>query len=373
MIRMQRTFHAIPGLPPKAAAVLAVPLLAGIVACHRAEQHVAEPLPPVRAEVAVAERRNVPQRHELQGTVEAEQKSAIATRMMAAVTAVHVEAGDAVRRGQTLVEVAPQVAESGVAQARGALAQAESALALARRNHERYRALAEADAASQLELDVARMQQEQAQGAVEQARAALAAASDLAGDTRLVAPFAGRVASRMVDVGDLAAPGRPLVVIESAASRRLVLTVPESLLARSPLAVGDLLPVRLDARPDEAIEGRVALIGAGSDPGTHSVRVEVELLGPADVPTGSAGRAWLDAGERDAVLAPRAAVMTRGGLELVAVVSPEGESATRVVTTGAVSGDQVEILSGLDGGESLVVGLPAPPPTGSPIERVTGR
>ncbi|HVS13080.1 MAG TPA: efflux RND transporter periplasmic adaptor subunit [Thermoanaerobaculia bacterium] len=375
MIRMLHGFRSRLSPRSRVAVVLLSLPLAGAGGCHRAEEHSAEPLPPVRAELAVAERRIVPERLELQGVVEAEQRSAIATRVMAAVTAVYVDVGDVVRRGQSLVEVAPQMTESGVAQAQGALAQAESALALARRNHERYRALAEVDAASELELDVARMQQEQAEGAVEQARAALAGARDLAGDTRLVAPFAGRVASRMADVGDLAAPGRPLVVIESAASRRLVLAVPESVLARSSPAVGDLLPVSLDARPGATLEGRVVLIAAGADPGTHAVRVEVELTGPSgsEVPTGSAARAWLETGAREIVLVPRAVVMTRGGLELIAVVTPEGLTSTRVVTTGAEFDDSVEILSGLDGGESLIVGLAAPPPAGSPIEGAPGR
>ena len=101
---------------------------------------------------------------------------------------------------------------------------------------------------------MARMQYEQAKGAVEQATGAVEAASSVAKESRVVAPFAGRVAKKMVEPGDLAAPGRPLVMIESTAGRRLVLSVPESIVAASKLAVGRDAPrdARRDARRDAA-------------------------------------------------------------------------------------------------------------------------
>lgn len=326
---------------------------------------------PVRARTEVAERREVAETIELQGTVEAERKSSLAARVMATVSSVPVEEGDRVTPGQTLLTLDAGTSEAQVAQARGAVAQAEAALALARRNHERFEALAAEDAASELEADMARSQLRQAEGAVEQARAALAAASDVAGDTRLTAPFAARVADRLVDPGDLAAPGRPLIVLESEASRRLVVAVPESAFSRAGLQLGDSVAVAIDARPGLSLRGTVAVIGAGADPSTHAVRVEI-LLPAEGIATGAAGRAWLPVGRRDAVVAPADAVMRRGGLERVVVVTAEGTTATRIVTTGDSFDGAVEVLSGLDGGETLLLGLAAPPPTGSPVEAVSG-
>ena len=123
----------------------------------------------VRARLATVERLETPQLVELYGTVEAERTAAISTRVMAMVKAVGVRAGERVRRGQLLLEIDPQTSQGQLSQARGGLAQAQAALTLAERNFARYQALSAADAASDLELDMARMSYERAQGAVEQA------------------------------------------------------------------------------------------------------------------------------------------------------------------------------------------------------------
>ncbi len=278
------------------------------------------------------------------------------------VTAVHVDLGDEVRAGQLLLSIDPSAAEGQVAQARGAQAQAEAGLALAQRNFERYQALAATHSASELELDLARTQLDQARGAVEAARGAVEAARSVARESRVVAPFAGRVAARLVDVGDLAAPGRPLVMIESTRGRRLVVSVPETLARGTALATGAAIAVTLDAALDRGeIAGRVAEISPGPDPGSHSYTVKIDL--PLDdVPAGAAGRAYFPApagpGQRDAVRVPRAALIESGGLTLIVVRNAEGRAESRVVTVGAIDADgRAEILSGLAGGESVVVGL----------------
>jgi RND family efflux transporter MFP subunit len=326
---------------------------------------------PVRAVVARAERQTVAQRVELSGTVEADRQAAVSSRVMATVTAVHVQAGDRVAVGQPLVEIDPQTAQGQEAQARGALAQAQAGLALAERNHERFKALAASGSASELELDLARMQHEQARGAVEQAGGAVAAAASVARESRVVAPFAGRVAARLVEVGDLAAPGRPLVMVESAVGRRLVLAVPERVKAAGAVAVGTVLPVRIDLLAERGeLEGRVVEVAAGADPASHTFRVEVQLP-VGDLPSGIAGRGWIPVGERQVVAVPRAALIERGGLTLVAVRDAEGRARSRAVTVGsALPGEWVEVLSGLAGGEDVLLGLSLPPADGAPVEEV---
>lgn len=330
-----------------------------------------ETAPPLRAVTAVAQRLTIERRVELNGRVEADRNAAVSARVLATVSVVHVAAGDAVRRGQLLLEIEGATAEGQVAQSRGAVAQATAALSMAERNHRRYEALAEKEAASQLEVDLARMQFEQARGAVEQAEGALAAARSVASDTRVTAPFDGKVVQRLVEVGDLAAPGRPLLLLESSASRRLAVAVPESV-ARG-IAVGDSVPVALDARPDLGrLLGTVVEMAPGSDPMSHSFAVKIEL--PAgDLASGAAGRAWLPAGERAAVVVPAAAVLRQGGLEIVVLADGDGRTASRVVRTGEERPDgSVEILSGLSGGETLLVGLSEVPKAGRPVQEVAG-
>jgi RND family efflux transporter MFP subunit len=329
-------------------------------------------LPPIAVRVAVAERVIADRRTELAGTVAAEKTAAVSSRVMAMVTAVHVEMGDEVRAGQTLLAIDPSAAQGQVAQARGALAQAEAGLTMARRNLERFQALAATQSASELELDSARMMFEQAQGAVEQAKGAVAAAQSVARESTVVAPFAGRVASRLVEVGDLVAPGRPLVMLESRAGRRLVVAVPETVAQAAALKPGDPLAVSLDAQPALGeLAGRVAEVSPGPDPLTHAymVKVDLPIAEPTAIAAGSAGRAFLPLGRREAIRLPRETLIESGGLTLVVVRDEQGRAQSRVVTTGDVAADgRVEILSGLAGGETVALGLTAAPPAGSRLE-----
>jgi RND family efflux transporter MFP subunit len=326
---------------------------------------------PLRARVAMVEKQEQPQLVELQGSVEAGSASTISARVLATVTALHAEVGQAVRKGQLLASIDPQVAEGQVSQAQGALAQAQAAEALAKRNFERYQGLLETKAASQLEVDMARTQYERARGAVEQAKGAVAAASSVAADSRVSAPFAGRVAQRLVDVGDLAAPGRPLFVVESAQGRRLRVAVPESVMARAALAVGDALPVAIDSRPDLGrLTGSVIERTPGADPMSHSYVVKVSLP-LADLATGTSGRTWIPSGQREVVSVPSEAVLTYGGLNYVVLRDAAGKTSSRVVTEGdAIGASAVEILSGLDGGETVLLGLDSLPEAGRPVQAV---
>ena len=323
----------------------------------------------VEAELARVERTEAPTLIELFGTVESEKTAAISARVMAMVTAMRVRTGDAVRKGQLLLEIDPQAARGQLSQAQGALAQARAALTLAERNLERFEGLAAADAAAELELDMARMQYEQARGAVEQAEGAVAAASSVAADSRVVAPFPGRVVRTMVEVGDLAAPGRPLLVLESEGSRRLALTVPESVMARAGLAIGDSLETRIDARADLGpIPATVVEMAPGADPASHSFAVKLDLPA-AGVPSGASGRARIEIDRRPVVAVPASAVLRRGGLSLVVVRDAEGRAASRIVTVGdSLADGRIEVLSGLAGGETVALGLSSVPPAGARLE-----
>lgn len=333
----------------------------------------AEPVT-IRARLGVAQRVDRVEAIEVRGRVLATQSAAVSARVMASVVAVKVQRGDDVAAGAVLVEIDPGTAAGQVSQATGALAQAEAAASLARRQVERFEALARDNAASALELDVARADLARAEGAVEAARGAVSASRSIAADTRLRAPFAGRVAAVLVEAGDLAAPGRPLVQIESAGARRFAAGVPESVV----LELGSTVGVLIDQRPDLGLlEGRVVELAPGLDPGSFTRSVEVELA-TDDLPVGAGGRLIVAQGTRSVVEVPADAIVRRGGLELVVVRDAEGRAQGRTVRLGAVrlgaveagsGGDgRVEVLAGLTGGESLVLGLGALPPAGAVVE-----
>ncbi len=348
------------------AAGVAVAVLAGCAGpSSPSKKSSSSSLSPVSASTATVERASLPDRLTLYGTVTADRSASVSSRVTANVVAVPARVGQSVAAGDVLVEIDAATASGQVAQAKGALAQARAALSLAERNYERYKALAASGSASPLELDMTRMQYEQAKGAVQQGEGAVEAASSVARESRVTAPFAGRVSARLVEAGDLAAPGRPLVTVESATGRRLVVQVPAGTVAVSGLSLGKRLPVKIDGVAGD-VTGTVVEMSPGADPGSHTYTATLELSG-TPVATGLTGRALLDAAPRPSVLVPESAVLATGGVSLVAVKDEAGKARTRVVTTGAVSGGKVEILSGLSGGETVLVGLAAPPADGAPV------
>lgn len=325
----------------------------------------------VTVRLAAAERVTQAARTGFAGVVAADRSAAVSSRVMATVTAVHAQLGDSVTAGQPLLSIDAATAEGQVAQAEGALAQARAALTLAQRNFERFEALAATGSASELELDLARTQLDQARGAVQQAGGAVESAASVARESRVLAPFAGRVAARLAEVGDLATPGRPLLMLESGTGRRLVVQVPEQIAVAAQLASGDTVPVTLDARPELGeIAGRIVEISPGPDPVTHSYTVKLDLVG-AGVPiaAGAAGRAWLPSAAREVVLVPADAIVESGGLTMVVVRADDGRAQSRVVALGERRADgRVEVLSGLSGGERVALGLAAAPAAGTVLE-----
>ncbi len=324
-------------------------------------------LEPVKVELSEVQSITSSRPVEVRGLVQPVRRAFVSSRVSGPVVALHVASGDVVRQGDPLLDIQPQAIEGQVSQAAGAKAQAAAALALAERNFHRYEALHADKAVSDLELDMARKQYEEAQGAVKQAEGALSAANAIADEAVVKAPFAARVVETLVEVGDLAGPGRPLVRVESLKGRQLWLTVPEADIDR--FSAGDTVRVRLDSRPDlGTLEGTVDEIVPAADPATHSFTVKVGL-GQLDVAPGLAGRAEVAGGEVEMLLIPSSAVHQRGGLDLVVVRAADGTSRTRAVSLGQRMADgRVEVLAGLDAGEKVAVDIPGPVVDGTPLE-----
>ena len=348
------------------ATVTAISLSLAACGSHEAELAEAE-LAPVSVALASIERSTEAKAIEVRGTVQPTRQASLSSRVMGPVVAVKVRSGDKVRAGQTLVEIQAETSDGQLAQAGGALAQTKAALALAERNYTRFEALHAESAASDLELDMAKMQYEQAKGAVTQAEGAVQAATSVAAESVVKSPFAARVVRTRVEVGDLAAPGRPLVLVESREGQQIWLNVREADIQR--LAIGDELAVRIDARPElGSVTGTIREIEPSADSTTHTTTVKVDL-GQLQVPSGLSGRAAITGDAGDRLFAPSTAVHRRGGLELVVVRAADGTARTRAVTTGVELDDgRVEILSGLDENDQVATDLTAPVADGTPLE-----
>ncbi len=348
--------------------VVIVILLAGACSDDRPEP-AATALTPLKTQLVPVEVINEQRPIEVYGIVRPSRQVAVSSRVMGPVLAVAARPGDVVRQGQKLLEIQGEASDGQLAQARGGLAQAAAGLVLAERNFQRFEALHDEGAASELELDMARAQLEQARGAVGQAEGAVQAATSVADEAVVVAPFAGRVVERMVEVGDLVAPGRPLVRIEALAGQQIWLTVRAA--DRVRIAKSQPLEVSFDARPGlGTVTGVVQEIVPAADSATHTFTVKVGLDDLA-ISSGLGGRAVIPGDEVERLVVPGHTVHRRGGLELVVLCGTDGLARTRAVKTGKDLGQgRIEILSGLQAGEQVALDAPGPVADGTPVQEV---
>ena len=275
-------------------------------------------------------------RYRAAGTVRAARRAEVATRLMGRVESVRVRAGDRVRQGQLLLTVERASLTAAQQQAAAALDQAAATL---RRTERLY-----ADSAAPLvQLEAARTAHAQAQA---QARAVQA---DLA-YAEVRAPFAGVVATRMVDPGDQAAPGQPLLVVEDRTAREIVVTVPDEV--GEQLRAGQTAAVEIGAG-GRRVTARIEAVVPGADP--RSPTVEVRLSGPAGLAPGLAAVAELPAGGHSTLQVPASAIMRRGQLEGVYLFAPDSTLRLRWIRTGRERDSTIEVLSGLISGDLVAL------------------
>jgi RND family efflux transporter MFP subunit len=324
------------------------------------------PMETVRGLPVVQVRRApIPDAVEAVGSVRANQTAQLSAEIVATVRSVQTAEGKRVRRGEVLMVLDDAQQRAGAAQASAGAVAAQQQTAAAEANYglaqatlNRYQAMYEKKSVSPHEMDevqarskAAAAQRDAALAGHAQAVAGQAQARALLSYTRIRAPFDGVVTAKNVDPGALAAPGVPLLTVEDTSRFRLEAPVDESDLRF--VQLGGKVPVVIDALGEE-LPGTVLQIVPAADPASRSFTVKVELPRDPRLHSGLFGRARFPRGQRDAVVVPRAAVLDRGQLQGVYMVGADGRISLRFITLGQALGDQVEVLSGLSGGERVI-------------------
>lgn len=307
----------------KTTRLLALAIVAVALGCGRHTETLKDTGPAARVETVPVQLQQLPDTYEAVGTVRAKTSATVAAKVMAAVRAVAVRAGDPVTAGQVLAELDDRDlrAEFDRAQA----------------DFNRFKTLLDKEAATRAEFEAV-------QARYRVAEAALSYAT-------LTAPLAGVVTAKLCEPGDMAAPGRPLFVIEPTDAYRLEAQVPDRLAGA--VAVGQSWPVTVDAT-GETCAGTVAEIIPAADPASRSVTVKIDLACRQPLKSGLFGRAAVPVGQRAALLVPARAVRERGQLTYV-FVAQNGRAQMRLIKTGKNHGDRVEVLAGLQPGEQVIV------------------
>lgn len=292
------------------------------------------------------------------GSVQPRRRTEVSAQVLARILDVRVRPGDPVVPDQELVLLDSRELLAQQAEAQAAVAVAEADLVL--RKVDYARAQKERDGGVTSAADFARYE-----GAFRVAEAQVKRVKETVGRlavqltyTRIVVNTRGLVADRFADPGDIASPGKVLMVIYDPAELELHANVPESL--APDVREGQQLRVQIEAAGLKDAIGTVREVVPMAQPASRSVLVKVTLPRvPSAKPLlpGMFGRVGLPIGAVERLFVPRAAVRQLGQLDLVEVVGADGALNRRFVRVGPVVGARIEILAGLSEGEQ--VALPA--------------
>jgi len=327
--------------------VLPALLIAG---CGRQpESGDATPPPPATVRVQTIERRSRAATEEAVGTVRARLQAVLEAKVSGRIEQMLVVPGQQVKSGELLARIEAREVQARLDQVTAIRQQAESDL-------KRFAALLEQKILPQAEYDAAQSRFRVAEAAVKEVETML-------GYTRVLAPFDGVITRKLADVGDLAAPGRPLLELEDSRTLRLEADIPEAIIGK--LALGNRLPVRI-ATMEGNLEGVVSEIAPAADPGSRTSVVKLDLPHSSEIRAGQFGRVTVPVGSTSSLRVPASAVIRRGQMEMV-FVNREGRAQLRLVKTGRRVGDELELVSGVDPGEAVVVGNAAGLLDGQPL------
>jgi RND family efflux transporter MFP subunit len=293
---------------------------------------------PQDAELFAVKTEPLAPRVDVVGTVASELRVNLSARIPATVKEVFVSAGSAVKKGQPLVALDDREIREQAAAAEAHFKQAETEVNRTKRLFESQAATEQALTAAQSLYAVARAQLDRVKVMLTYAQ--------------VDSPLDGVVTDRRVEPGDLANPGQVLMAVYDPVNLQLEVPVPVRLLGKLP--VGQAVEVTLD-RSTRVYAGQVRQIVSEVDPLSRTQLVKVHMAGTdAGVLPGTFGRLWVADDAREAIMIPSAAIYSVGQIEMVQVVR-EGRAIRRSVRTGLRQGDFVEVLSGLSGGDAVLL------------------
>ncbi|MCX8084786.1 MAG: efflux RND transporter periplasmic adaptor subunit [Calditerrivibrio sp.] len=371
---------------------LSLILVAFVIACGGSKDEKKNQPQPQTHKVAFYQvtKEQVPVVREFSGTVSAEEMASIGPKVMGYITRINYAEGQSFKKGAVLVEISsPEIlekvkfAEATVAEAENAIAQGEIGLKLAQdqlrqaeaqyelaeKTYKRYKNLLTTESISKHEFDQVEAQYKVALEGKASAERAVKLAQErinqaktkknqaLAGKnealayssfTKIVAPFDGVVLEKLIDVGNLAAPGQPVIKIGS--NRNVIYAnISESMFGK--VKVGQQINVKSESL-NKDFTVKVLEISPNIDPATRNFKIK--LSSDKSLPVGAYVTISLHDGTKEGIFIPKKAIVTRG--QIVAVfVNNGGKADMRIIKTGEERDGKVEVLSGLSGNEKIVL------------------
>lgn len=293
------------------------------------------------------------QEYKVDGVVEARQQATLSAEVSGKIEAVNFDVDDFVEQGQVVLRIRDQEYVAQQLKARAAVDEANANLQDMQLEFKRNQGLRKQKLISQADFDKSRANLKAARARVASADANLTQADELLDHTVLRAPYSGVVVERHVEVGESTSPGQPIMTGYALGQLRVTANVPQSV-------IGGLRDHRLARvimlEDGHSIEVSKITIYPFANPQNHSFPVRLQLpemerrlypgmLVKVAITTGSAQR----------LVMPQQALVSRAEVNAVYVLDDDGKISFRQIRPGSRYGDQVEILAGLDAGETIAL------------------
>ncbi len=325
------------------------------LACHRGGQ-AQRTRPPPAVTVSSVETRDVPVEIRAPVDLRPIEQAEVGAKTLGYLDAVLVDRGDRVRRRQLVAVVRPSDLPDQLASARGALAQTQASVALARANKERAEALAPAGFVSEQELQQSQTSLETSEATFAAAQANVGALATRLGEMRIESPLDGVVSVRRLDPGALVGPSAgsgTILTVQKIDTLRVFVPVNERDVRL--LSVGQDAHVELDALPGRSVGGKVVRLSPAFDPVARTLDAEVQIPNPTGIlRPGMYGRAAIVTDvHRGALVVPASVVQISNDRQYVFVLN--GDRVKRVpIRTGVDGGDWLEVVAGLSASDEIV-------------------
>ncbi|MDD4946263.1 MAG: efflux RND transporter periplasmic adaptor subunit [Gallionella sp.] len=304
--------------------------------------------------VSTVQYREVAQTYSSEGLVEATRQSTVSAQIGGRIKEINFDVGDRVNKGQVILRIDEREAAQALAGSQAQVMQAQANAQNAKASYERSQQLFAQKFISQAALDKAQADYKvaMAQAAASQAGASQAS---LARDyTSVIAPYGGVVAARLVELGEMVMPGKPLMTGFDPSEMRVVVSVPQYKLTEIGVKPEVMVEVPSLNRWIKAASSTVQPL---ADARTHSTQVRVYL--PANEPgiyPGMFVRAHFVTGKAKKLVVPTSAVLHRGEVVAAYVVDEKNFVHLRQIRIGETAAEGwVEVLSGLKADERVAV------------------
>lgn len=298
-------------------------------------------------QVEVVKKEPIESFYETSADVKSKAVSVVSSMVMGKVTSIAVQDGDFVKAGQLLLTIDNRDMQYKAMGASKAVEMAKQNMQMAQKTYDRYKMLYDEQVITRQEFDQFTTQKNVAQLDYERALAGLGEVNVYRGYARVTAPVSGLVTKRNIDLGSTAIQGQPLVTIETKGDMELAANVDESYIKQ--LKAGQEVLIDVDGVESQR---KITAVVPSIDPMTRTFKVKIDVQG---LTGGQYIKIKIPVATVDGIAVNKDAIVEKGQLQGVYAVDENNIISYRLIRTGKSFGDKVEVLSGLDDGDKIIV------------------